>query len=298
MTATANLELRQRVERLRSLPSSPALLKPLLELLRQPPDKISLDKLTQLVSYEETISAQLLRIANSPLYGRARPAESIQAAIITLGIQRIEDILLSSCIGKLVPADKWVVDLGIFWRHSFGCAMVCREFADRIGYAEPEKAYLAGLLHDIGIIVNSLVYTQEFRVTVAAAASAGRPLVEQEQETLGFTHCESGAILAKSWKLPSAIAEAIEWHHDVANGPHGNPVIAIVHLCDLLCRLRGLGYGYEEWRAVDLTADPAWTLLGTHCRRLATIDLARLTLDLDTYLVKVTALVDTIFSPT
>ena len=182
MTATANLELRQRVERLRSLPSSPALLKPLLELLHQPPDKISLDKLTQLVSYEETISAQLLRIANSPLYGRARPAESIQAAIVTLGIQRIEDILLSSCIGKLVPADKWVVDLDIFWRHSFGCAMVCREFADRIGYAEPEKAYLAGLLHDIGIIVNSLAYTEEYRATVAAAASAGRPLVEQEQE--------------------------------------------------------------------------------------------------------------------
>jgi HD-like signal output (HDOD) protein len=57
-----------------------------------------------------------------------------------------------------VPAEKWVVDLDIFWRHSFGCAMVCREFADRIGYAEPEKAYLVGLLHDIGIIVNSLVY--------------------------------------------------------------------------------------------------------------------------------------------
>ena len=297
MIATANSELRQRVERLRSLPSSPALLKPLLELLHQPPDKISLDKLTQLVSYEETISAQLLRIANSPLYGRARPAESIQAAIVTLGIQRIEDILLSSCIGKLVPADKWVVDLDIFWRHSFGCAMVCREFADRIGYAEPEKAYLAGLLHDIGIIVNSLVYTEEYRATVAAAASAGRPLVEQEQETLGFTHCDSGAILAKSWKLPAAIAEAIEWHHDVASAPQGNPVIAITHLCDLLCRLRGLGYGYEEWRAIDLTADPAWTVLGNHCRRLATIDLARLTLDLDTYLVKVTALVDTIFSP-
>lgn len=297
MTATANLELRQRVERLRSLPSSPALLKPLLELLHQPPDKISLDKLTQLVSYEKTITAQLLRIANSPLYGRARPAESIQAAIVTLGIQRIEDILLSSCIGKLVPAENWVVDLGIFWRHSFGCAMVCREFADRIGYEDLKQAYLAGLLHDIGIIVNSLVYTQEFRATVAAAASAGRPLAEQEQESLGFTHSDSGAILAESWKLPAAITEAIAWHHDVANAPQGNPVIAITHLCDLLCRLRGLGYGYEEWRAIDLTADPAWTVLGNHCPRLATIDLARLTLDLDTYLVKVTALVDTIFSP-
>jgi hypothetical protein len=72
-------------------------------------------------------------------------------------------------------------------------------------------------------------------------------------------------------------------------------VIAITHLCDLLGRLRGLGYGYEEWRAIDLTADPARMVLGNHCHRLATIDPSRLTLDLDTYLAKGTALVNTIF---
>ena len=118
-----------------------------------------IDKVVKLVSYEKTITAQLLRIANSPLYGRTKPAESIQAAIFTLGIQRIEDILLSNCFSKMVPHDKWVVDPGVFWRHSFGCALVCREFAERIGYNDPDKAYLAGLLHDIGIIVNSLAFT-------------------------------------------------------------------------------------------------------------------------------------------
>src|SRR5215813_12299682 len=136
-TKTIHPELRKRVEKIRTLPSNPAVLKPLLDVLREPPDRIELAKVEQLVSYEKTIAAQLLRIANSPLYGRARPAESIQAAIFTLGIQRVEDILLSNCFGKLVPDDKWVVDPGVFWRHSFGCALVCREFAERIGYNDP-----------------------------------------------------------------------------------------------------------------------------------------------------------------
>jgi len=296
-TTPANAELRKRVEKLRSLPSSPAVLQPLLDLLRRPPEEIELSQVVQLVSYEKTITAQLLRIANSPLYARARPAESIQSAIFTLGIQRIEDILLSNCFSNLVPQDKWVVDPAVFWRHSFGCALVCREFAERIDYYDPDKAYLSGLLHDLGIIVNSLAYTDEYRTVLAEALRSGRPLDEQEKQTLGFTHCESGVILGKTWQLPEAICEVIEWHHDIEHAPSTNPLIALVHLGDLLCRLRGLGYGYEEWRAIDLAADPAWPELARHCPKLANIDLARFTLDLDAFVVRITKLVDTIFSP-
>jgi putative nucleotidyltransferase with HDIG domain len=296
MNTTSHAELHKRVDRLRTLPASPAVLKPLLDLMRQPPDKIQLDKVVKLVSYEKTITAQLLRIANSPLYGRVRPAESLQAAIVTLGIQRIEEIVLGNCVASLIPREKWVVDPDVFWRHSFGCALVCREFAGRIGYDDPEKAYLAGLLHDLGIIVNSLAYTDEYREVLALAMHNGTPLYEQEQETLGFTHCDSGVILAKNWQLPPSIVEIIAGHHAVASGTLENPLLGIIHLGDLLCRMRGLGYGYEEWRAIDLAADPAWIALAQKFPKLANIDLARFTLDLDADVVRITSLVDSIFS--
>ena len=89
-------DMQKKVEALRSLPSSPAVLKPLLDVLHEPPDKVPIDKVVKLVSYEKTIAAQLLRIANSPLYGRTKPAESIQAAIFTLGIDRKSTRLNSS----------------------------------------------------------------------------------------------------------------------------------------------------------------------------------------------------------
>lgn len=297
MTAAIKSELRRRVEKLSSLPSSPAVLKPLLDLLSKPPDEIEMSQVVQLVSYEKTITAQLLRMANSPLYGRAMPTESIQAAIFSLGIQRIEDILLSRCFDKLIPKQKWVVDPTVFWRHSFGCALVCREFAKRIGYEDPDKAYLAGLLHDIGIVVNSFAYTKEYRTVLDAAVQAGRPLDEQERDTLGFTHCDSGVFLAKAWQLPVSITEVIEWHHSLEGRPSGNPLISLVHLGDLLCRYRGLGYGYDEWRAIELEANPAWIDLAKHCPKLASMDLARFTMDLDAYVASITNLVDSIFSP-
>jgi putative nucleotidyltransferase with HDIG domain len=296
-STTARPSLVQRISTLKSLPASQAILKPLLDLLRQPLDDIEIPKVVELVSYEKTIAAQLLRIANSPLYARSSTVDSIQNAVFTVGVQRIEDILLTHCFSKLVAPDKWVVDPGVFWRHSFGCALVCKEFATRIGYQDTDKAYLCGLLHDIGIIVNSLVATDDYRQALASAVKWGRPLDEQERDTLGFTHSESGLILARAWQLPPAVIEVIEWHHNPGAAPATNPLIDLTHIGDLLCRVRDLGYGYQEWRAVDLAGDPAWSRLAAHCPKLLTIDLERFTLDLDAYVMQISKFVDEIFSP-
>ena len=296
MIASLEQDLRKRVERLRALPTSPAVLQPLLALLQKPADDIDIKQIVELVSYEKSIAAQCLRIANSPLYGRSRATESIRAAVLSLGVQRIEDILLSTCLNRLVPADKWVVNPVVFWRHSLGCALVCREFAERIDYHDAEKAYLAGLLHDLGILVNSMAYTAEYRLVIEKAVEGGVALDQQEHKDLGFTHSQSGTILATAWQLPHDIVEVIEWHHDVEHAPEGKPLIALVHLGDLLCRLRGLGYGYDEWRGIDFAAEPAWTTLSKHCPRLASMDLVRFTLDMDMYVVRVSELVDTVFA--
>jgi HD-like signal output (HDOD) protein len=288
--------LKRRVERLQTLPSSPAVLQPLLDLLRQPSNRIDVKKIVQLVSYDKTIAAQCLRIANSPLYGRVRETESIHAAVVSLGIQRVEDILLTCCLHKFSSGVKGAGDTSIFWRHSLGCAAVTRELADRIEFADPDRAYLAGLLHDLGILVNSLAYPEEYAPVLQAASKKGIPIGEQEAQDMGFTHCESGRVLATLWKLPPTITEAIAFHHDLSKAPEGNPIVALVHIADLLCRFRGLGYGYDEWCSVDLGADPAWDILIKHCPKLGKMDLARFTLDLDACVPRVLALVESVFT--
>jgi HD-like signal output (HDOD) protein len=120
-------------------------------------------------------------------------------------------------------------------------------------------------------------------------------LAEQEMSELGFTHSESGNILGKSWQLPPAVIEVIAFHHDVERAPVDHPLVALVHIGDLLCRYRGLGYGYDEWRSLDLHLDSAWQQLTKHLPGLASMDLARFTMDLDAFLPQVQQLVAAVF---
>lgn len=296
MNTALQTDLQKRVKRMRKLPSSPAVLDPLLKLLRRPSDQIDLKEVVELVSYDNTIAAQCLRIANSPLFGRSRMTDSIQAAVLSLGIRRIEVILLSCCLQQLIPSDKWAADPAVFWKHSLGCAMVSREFAGRIDYSDPERAYLAGLLHDLGILVNSFAYAEEYPRVLDAAVKTGAPLHQVEESVLGFSHCASGKILASAWQIPSPIVEVIEWHHDIEHAPEENPLIPLVHLSDQLCRFCGMGYGYDEWHGIEFAASPAWAVLARYCPRLANIDLVRFTLDMESCVEGISQLVETVFT--
>jgi len=289
-------EIRPRIRALDAMPSVPAIVQPLADLLREDPDQVNLDKVVQLVSYDSTLAAQCLRMANSPLFGR-RNTETVRGAVLALGIKRVEAIVLGCCLNRIVPPDKWALDALTFWRHCLGCALVSSKMARVIGYPDPEKAYLAGLLHDLGVLVNTVTCTEQYRCAIEQGRWQRVPLHVSERQLLGFTHCQSGAILARQWKFSSDVEAVIEFHHDVVKSAVARPLVALVHLSDLLCRLRDLGYGYYEAIGVDLAGDDAWSVLLESCPALAEMDLARLTMDIDGAMDEITAVVDAVFRP-
>jgi HDOD domain len=130
---------------------------------------------------------------------------------------------------------------------------------------------------------------------MARACQEEISLGEAEQATMGFTHCESGMALAEKWKMADDIVEVIAHHHAIERSQKAQPLVALVHLSDLLCRMRGLGYGYYERRMVDLIADPAWAILLKEHRDLEGVDLARFTFELDEGVQEIHALVATVF---
>jgi len=295
-TGTLDL-LRSRITKIDAMPTIPVILRPLLRCLDQPVEQIDVNRIVELVSYDKTIAAQCVRMANSALFGRSEPVESVRTAVMNLGMWRVRDLLFSNSLSQVIPANRWIVDPAVFWRHSLGCALVCRKFAEILGYQDTEKAYLAGLLHDIGILVNSMVVPEEFRATFEKATREQIPLDEAEQATLGFTHSDSGRILAEAWKITPDLVQAIELHHEIGDPGSGGPLVAIVHLSDLLCRLRDLGYGYYEPQQVDFANEPGWLYLVMHFPNLADLDLARFTFTLDQYAKEVGELVSTVFAP-
>jgi HD-like signal output (HDOD) protein len=294
MTNTLKTQLQQQIRKLDSISTAPVILKPLLEMMRLPLDQIKVEKVVELVSYDAAIASQCLRLANSPLYGR-RETETVRAALMALGLERVRSMLLGLCLNQVIPQDKWVLDPHAFWRHSLGCALVAQKMAKNIGYPEVEKAYLAGLIHDLGLLANSVLYTDKFRECFARASNSHAPLHLIEEQILGFTHCDSGQMLCEHWGLSKDLTECAAYHHALRYQTAPAPLVCIVHLSDLLCRMRYLGYGYEEIMGVELGSDAAWETLCINYPELGKMDLIRFTLDIEGSMEEITATVDSVF---
>ena len=148
---------------------------------------------------------------------------------------------------RIVPgSSRGALDPLIFWQHSLACAIISRKLARSVGFGDPEKAYLAGLLHDIGYIVNLLVLPGETKAAMERARRDHLFAGEVEYSDLGFTHCQTGEILARQWRLADTMVEVILCHHEPAAATQNRGLVAIVSLADRLCRASDLGLGYPE----------------------------------------------------
>lgn len=294
-TAATKATLLKRLEGLHQIPTIPAVLAPLLRYLQQPMEQLDVQRVTDMIAQDKALAAQCLQMANSPLFGRWQKIDSLRGAIVGLGFQRVSDIAMSCGVLNMMPRESGI-DPVAFWEHSLGCALVSRHFARKISYPDPGKAYLAGLLHDIGIIVNLWVLPKEFIATFEFARKEAIPLHEAEQTMMGFNHCESGSLLAERWELSADLRDVVRLHHtpQEAPGDHSG-LVALVELSDLLCRMSGLNHGYIENRVVNLLEQTGFAVLSQQCQGLKDLDWARLTFELDSYMDEVHSLVRAIY---
>ena len=295
MTASPTNPLLEKLASARELPTIPAVLVPLLRYMEQPSDTLDIQQLVKLISQDKSLAARCLQMANSPLFGCSHEVETIQSAVVALGLNRIQEIAVSCSLLRLLPAVSFGVSPSVFWAHSLACAMVAREFASRIGFSDPAKAYAADLLHDVGIVALLWVSPHDFRRSFEYGSSRRIPLHEAEERTLGINHSECGKIIATSWHLPTDLVEAIACHHSPAKAI-GNPrLTSIVSVSDLLCRLGGLGYGYTEDKQTNFAEEPGFAILAAHYRSLHPFDLARFTFETEGLLEEVRAVVARVY---
>jgi putative nucleotidyltransferase with HDIG domain len=296
MTPETAALLQGKINELGNLPAMPSILQSLGECLSGSPSDVNIDRVVSLISCDKSLAAQCLRMANSALFRRRVEVETVRAAVLALGLWRVRDVVYSCTLPGMFSHSANGMDPATFWRHALGTAFVSQHCAQRLAMANTEKLYLAGLLHDIGILVNALLFEAAFHRALAVAQSSETPLEEVEQQVLGFSHAESGRVLADLWHLPADVSGAIEFHHHPLNGDADPEVTAVIYLADLLCRMRGLGYGYYEAREFHLASEPAWQFLQKKYPAAAELDLARFTFELDAYAAEVQRMVDSIFA--
>lgn len=237
--------LTQRIKQVTNLPAMPSILSRLCETLSRKSSLIDVDKVVEQISYDKSLAAQCLRMANSALFRRRGDVATVREAVFALGLWRIRDLAFSCSLPMMFANLKGTVGKEVFWRHALGTASVAQGLGHELRAKGAEEVYLAGLLHDIGILVNGVLFTEEFGDILEEAMQKKLPLEEVEQSVLGFTHAESGRILAELWRLPLDLSEVIEYHCRPQDQKTSSDITFLVHAADLACQKLGMGYGYE-----------------------------------------------------
>jgi len=295
MIETRREDALKKLENTQNMPSIPAILEPLLRYLSLPVDQLQVQKVVDMISNDESLTVQCLHLANSPLYCRWQAVDSLRGAIMALGLGRMKEVALACSFMKMLPRQISGINPVTFWEHSLACAMASQHLARKLNLPYAEKAYLAGLLHDFGVIANVTALPNEFAAALTLAREREIPLHEAETEAIGIHHAESGRILAELWRLAPELVTVIGDHHTPKEAQKYRGLVALVSLVDLLCRMRSLGYGYPENRLINLREEAAFTALQEDCPAVRDTDWTRITLELDNYMYEVHGLVATLY---
>ncbi len=285
---------RQLVENMDDLPTIPVVATQVLQLIEQP--DVRIEDVADLMLTDQVMTARVMKMINSPVYKPEHEITSLKRALVYLGLRHIREVALTTSFINAFDEDKGAMELSAFWEHSFGVGMVSRIMAKKIGYQDLEKAYIAGIIHDLGEVFLSNFMREEFQAVLDSIKGKPIKLVDAEAQQLGTTHCEIGLCMAHKWNFPEAYCEVIAQHHTPSDATIDPILCAIVNLSDLFCSVRELNYGGREWVSFNLVEEEAWQILKNESPKLAEMDVERFCYDLDDAIPDVKELVSSIFT--
>lgn len=209
-------EIQDKIEQVANLPTLPQVASRLLKLVHSP--DTSLAEVAAVVGQDLSLSAKVLRMANSAFYGIPRTISTINNATAILGLKVINTLVLSLTVFDMFPEDRSAIFFNRkkFWNHSIGCGMIAKALAQKLGpsvMCDPEEAFCAGLLHDIGKVVMEQYMHADFQQSLRHAIRHKIPLFDAEQKILGFTHTDVAGWLTSRWELPGELLTPILYHH-------------------------------------------------------------------------------------
>src|ERR1035437_4409638 len=250
-TRTVPEKYRAIVDGLGQLPTLPAIVARVLEVLNTP--NASADTAARLIGQDLALSAKVLRLANSAFYGIPRSIASVDQAIVILGFQTVRSLVMSASVMKILGKGTGHLDRRAIWRHSVAAALISRIVVRKLGRRlglDVEAAFMAALLHKIGILILDGVEANDYRkVLESAVLEDAPPLHVLEERLLQIDHPTVGGMLAERWGLPEELRDPIAFHLSPASSRNQKELAAVVHLSSHLAEAAGFAAfeGFSQW---------------------------------------------------
>lgn len=241
-----------------NLPAMSATMLEVSKLLDDPSTNTA--SLSKIIGRDQGLSTKILSIANSPLYGLTRKVSTIDFAILIIGYQDIKNIVVALTMVDSFrnKSDKYL-DQNSFWTHSMLTGTGCKRVAEDLGFRIGSEAFVAGLLHDLGLPVMHKFFKNEFESIVNEFNSGEFSILEIERKHLGMDHQEIGNFLSQKWSLPDHLSSSILYHHKPSDSPEKDVLTSIVHLVDYMTQKLEIG-GYSLDKGIEFDTSVLETL--------------------------------------
>lgn len=248
------------IRRAGELPPMPQVAEKALALIRNPDS--SMADIADVLALDQAMAGLVLRWVNSPYYGLVQAVSSVRQAVVYLGQNTIQSLILAASIAAYMdrPVPGYGLDRGELWKHAVGVAAGARLATAQYGAVVAEEAYHAGLLCDIGKLAMDTLLAG---VNTSGVEWQDRSFSELEADYFGVDHATLGAQMARRWHLPETLVEVIACHHRPAEASEQSALLtAAVHVADAAMMMLGIGIGRDGLQyPFDSTAIErlAWT---------------------------------------
>jgi len=210
MDEQAVQQFRAEVIARKNLPTIPAVLAKILQLVDA--ESSSGKELIAVIEHDQALTGKMLRLANSAFFGQSRKVATIPRAVVLLGFSTVRNLALGVKVWDALGSGIARNRLEELWAHAVAVAVATKMLASRLRAGDPDEAFTAGLLHDVGRLVLAMRFRDEYWKAVGGASEADA-VEALETTNLGVDHAEVGGWILEAWSLPPAIIEAVRGHH-------------------------------------------------------------------------------------
>lgn len=225
------------------LPPLPGSTLRVLELIRD--INASTRQMAGAVEMDPSLSARLLRMANSPIYSRQKNVSSIYQAIDVVGTKSLYDIVMMGMTSDVFAKEIRSSVIGrTIWEHSLAVALLARELSRMLGMRGTDEVFICGLLHDIGKIMLLRADVETYSKILDYKTEAD--MLDWEKETFGCDHAEIGALVAQGWRLPEDVCQSIRHHHNASHTVQHLFITHLINIANLVANYNGYGLRLGE----------------------------------------------------
>ena len=224
------------VKKVSSIATLPEVTAKIISTVENP--KSTASELHRIVSHDPALVTRIMKVVNSAFYGLPGQIGSIERAIVLLGLNAIKNIAVAASLGQLFRGAKLCEGFTAkdLWTHCIAVGVTARELAKQMKLPVADEAFLAGMIHDVGLLISLQTTPEQLRQVCEAAKTSERSFIDLEREVMGMDHQQLGTCLAEQWRFPKNCQLVAGHHHQPSKLGDGNRLlVSLVYVADTIC---------------------------------------------------------------